>query len=470
MAKRLASFATALGKHQESIASLRAAEPAASQGRTDEDLLSFLLACNMDGAKAAAKLRGAASALAGFGEVTIADVAPWYRTPSPDRKVPDGCIVLLEDMKGGVARDQLGRPVMASIGMQHGTAEEMRKQYLYVSKRVEQYALPGLPPGAGCVVIDVAPQEKGAPVSFRFPDKDVRIVFDTQERCFPGALFSSSHFCGLPMFVTWAFRLVRPFMRAETYEAMVLKPSFAHLPKHVDPSSMLPRWGGTLQWDLDEYVEWRAREEGVDLATLCPRGAGKAFDAQAAANAQAAALAAASGSSEDAAGAAGGGAGVSAPDFLAEGGAIKHGAVSKRGSGRGLFSTVRWKPKLLVLTPEALAYFDKVDPEDKGNALARLVPLRGPAGTAGDASVARVGGTSAGNAHQFCVSAGGRDYLFSADSADVADGWVRAIDEVIRNEVAVLEVSAEAVQVKQCAPTEEMEAMKLTPSQVEVIQ
>ena len=89
-----------------------------------------------------------------------------------------------------------------------------------------------------------------------------------------GALFSSSHFCGLPMFVTWAFRLVRPFMRAETYEAMVLKPSFAHLPKHMDAEMMLPRWGGTRAFDLDEYVEWRAREEGVDLATLCPRGAG----------------------------------------------------------------------------------------------------------------------------------------------------------------------------------------------------
>ena len=35
---------------------------------------------------------------------------------------------------------------------------------------------------------------------------------------------------------------------------------------------------------------------------------------------------------------------------------MKHGPVSS-GSGRGLFSTIRWKSKLLVLTPEALSLF-----------------------------------------------------------------------------------------------------------------
>lgn len=239
---------------------------------------------------------------------------------------------------------------------------------------------------------------------------------------------------------------------------------------------MLPRWGGTLAFDLDEYIEWRAREEGVDVATLCLRGAGKAFDAKAAAAAQEAAMAAASGASEG-----GGGGGVSAPELLAEGGALKHGAVSKRGSGKGLFSTVRWKPKLLVLTPEALAYFDSPDASDPANKLARLIPLRGPGGTVGDASVARVGlGESVGGPQQFSVSAGGRDYLFSADGADEADGWVKAIDEVIRGAATkaaaapedgvegvegVVEVSS--VQVK--PPTEEVAAMKLTPSQVEII-
>ena len=188
MAKRLASFAKAMGTNGSEIAALRAAEATASQGRSDAELLAFLFACNMDVTKASAKLCGAKTKMESLGPVTIADVAPFHRTPSKDRKLPDGCLVLLEDMKGGVARDVLGRPIMLAVGMQHGTVEEMCKQYLYVTQRAMQYALPNVPPGAACIVIDIAPQEKGAPVSFRFPDKDVRQIFDLQERCFPGAL------------------------------------------------------------------------------------------------------------------------------------------------------------------------------------------------------------------------------------------------------------------------------------------
>lgn len=481
MATRLKAFASHLNTKRADIAALRAAEPSAS-GRSDTELLSFLLACDCDREKAAAKLRAADSMIASFGKVTIADIAPWLRAPSPDRRIPDGCVVLLEDMNGGVARDTLGRPIMACIGMQHGTAEEMCRQYLYVAKRLleHSYARPDLPPGAACTVIDVVPQEAGAPVSFRFPDKDVRVIFGMQELCFPGALFSSSHFCGLPMFVTWAFRLVRPFMRRETFEAMVLKPSFSHLVgNHIQREQMLPRWGGSLQFDLDEYIDWRAREEGVDLSTLCPRGAGKSFDARAAAASQAAALEAASRGSEETttSGAAGR---VTAPDFDA--GAVKHGIVSKRGSGQGLFSTVRWKRKLLVLTPHALGYFDALDATDSSNTLARSVPLR-----CGDASVERVQG-SPGHDHQFRVRTGGRDYLFAADGSSDADGWVHAIEEVIRGtrQAEATLASAKPVQLEESSAVEvacrlhvsgaeqaeasEARAMKLTPSQVEVME
>lgn len=485
MAKRLASFAKAMGTNGSEIAALRAAEATASQGRSDAELLAFLFACNMDVTKASAKLRGAKSKMDSLGPVTIADVAPFHRAPSKDRKLPDGCLVLLEDMKGGVARDVLGRPIMLSVGMQHGTVEETLKQYLYVTQRAMQYALPNVPPGAACIVIDIVPQEKGAPVSFRFPDKDVRQIFDLQERCFPGALFSSSHFCGLPRFVTWTFRLVKPFMRAETYEAMVLKSSFSHLPTHyIEREQMLPRWGGTRQFDIDEYVEWRAAEEGVDLSALCPRGAGRAFDPKSAANSLAAARAAAAGEEVGGEGAAGVGGAVTAPDFISEAGAVKHGPVSKRGSGRGLFSTIRWKSKLLVLTPEALAYFDGLNASDQANKLARLIPLRGMGGDEETASVARVSGDTTGHSHQFCVSAGGRDYLFAAESAEAADSWVSAIDDVLRAKASppfgeapaaeakgVLEVSK--VQVRTAAEVKDaadVDSMKLSPIQVEVVE
>jgi hypothetical protein len=58
-----------------------------------------------------------------------------------------------------------------------------------------------------------------------------------------------------------------------------------------------------------------------------------------------------------------------------------------------------------------------------------LIPLHGVDGDA--VSVARVPGTDKAHAFQFRVGAGGRDYLFCAESAESADGWVRAIEAVI---------------------------------------
>ena len=169
--------------------------------------------------------------------------------------------------------------------------------------------------------------------------------------------------------VTWAFKLVKPFMRREVYESMVLKPSFAHLPSAIPKASMLRRWGGDLDFDIDAWVEWRAAEEGVDASQLCGRGEGRRFDPKVAAAAAEAAMADSLSASD-----------ITAQKLLAgEVGSSRraprlHGKVDKRGSGRGLFGTVRWKPKYLVVSEVGLVYFDSPDPNDKGKA-ARVVPL-----------------------------------------------------------------------------------------------
>ena len=428
MALRLAKFKKALEAEGDAIRQIREAEPTAVNC-SDEELTAFLMACDMEVPRAVEKFRVANQTLVGHGAVSIAEIAPFMRSPSAGRVVPDGCSVLLEDGKGGVARDKLGRPILMVVGMQHGTKEEMQRQLVYMAARAKEHALPGMPPNAACVVIDVQPAEKGAPPTFRFPDRDVRTLFELQERCYPGALFTTSHFCGLPRFVTLGFRLVKPFFRKETYEAMVLKPSFAHLALEVSPENMLPRWGGTFAFDLDEYVEWRAREEGVDPATLCARGAGKAYDAAKGAAAAAVAIAEASSGGGD-----GGGVGMSITELLAESDGVLHkGAVSKRGSGRGLFSSVRWKTKLLVLTPGSLCYFDKLDDADPTNKVARMVLIDG------STSVTRLGGASAdgrGPAGQFTVRAQARDYLFGVDESAEADAWVAEIEKAIQAVVA----------------------------------
>jgi hypothetical protein len=394
---------------------------------SDAEIAAFVFSCDGDADSAAAKWTAAQATKATLGPVSIREVAQFLRSPSSARTYPDGCMFVLEDMNGDVARDNLGRPVCACIGMQHGSAAEMQQQMVYVMSRLAAYAKEDQPPCAACVVIDVVPQEKGAPPSFRFPDKDVRTLFDLQTRAFPGAQFSTTHFCGLPRFVTFAFRLVRPFMSKESYEAMVLKPSFAHLSSALPRESMLPRWGGDLHFDLDAYVEWRATEEGIDVSELPARGAGRSFDAKAAA---AAAETAFRESMESGAG------GTISSHSLICGepnrgadkeapAAVKHGEVEKRGSGRGLFSTKRWKRKLLALAPTlGLVYFDGVEISESNHA-DTVIPLDG------GVTVEACEADGSGPAHQFEVRTASRSYLFGVPSRDKAEEWVRAVQSQI---------------------------------------
>ena len=114
-------------------------------------------------------------------EPLLVRAPPFLRAPAPDRAHPDGCVVLLEDGAGGCARDARGRPILLSLGMTHGSAAEMQKQMVYALERASLHRLPGHARGECCTVIEVRPREPGAAVTFRFPDKDVRTLFDLQE-------------------------------------------------------------------------------------------------------------------------------------------------------------------------------------------------------------------------------------------------------------------------------------------------
>jgi len=46
-------------------------------------------------------------------------------------------------MKGDCARDLRGRPIVASIGMLHGSAKEMQSQMVYATNRALLYAQKG---------------------------------------------------------------------------------------------------------------------------------------------------------------------------------------------------------------------------------------------------------------------------------------------------------------------------------------
>ena len=98
-----------------------------TEGWSDHWLAPFVKAADGNIANAAATFRKAKTARAGYHKVTIKDIAEFYRAPLADRAHPDGCMVLLEDMKGGVARDNLGQGTGAG-----GSGKLGREQGSYI--------------------------------------------------------------------------------------------------------------------------------------------------------------------------------------------------------------------------------------------------------------------------------------------------------------------------------------------------
>lgn len=231
----------------------------------------------------------------------------------------------------------------------------------------------------------------------------------------------TTHFCGLPRAVTWSFRLVKPFMSARSYAAMKLKPDFSHLrEKHAPASSLLPRWDkqGTLDFDLDAYIEWRAREEGVEV---CGRGAGRAFGA----------------GDDDAAMNAAGAGRLSLEELMSddEAGVLKHGAIDKRGSGRGVFGNRKWKRKHLVVRGGLAAYFTTAD-VTAANVATRMIPL-GPGCSC--ARAPREGLGLRGPAAPLVLTTPLRDYTFGSETDADADSWVEALRKGIAEAEAIAE-------------------------------
>ncbi|CAB9515766.1 expressed unknown protein [Seminavis robusta] len=353
--------------------------------------------------------------------VSIADVASFYRAPS-GTKIPPACLVCLEDGKGGVARDSEGRPIIWMMGVIYGNKEELKQQVTYALQRAAKYRLPHHRPDEVCFVTEVMsrtanPLRLGLCSTFRFPDSAVRSLFDVMKTYFPGSQFSVLHFCGLPGFVTSAFKMIKPFVSAEVFSRLKLKPNFVHLKRdgYVDPESILPEWdkAGTFQFDLDEYVEWRAKQEGIPLSQIPPRGQGRSYSSFSDNNP------ADFGLTTEAL--------LGSPEKRQE--VIKMGWMEKRGSGMGMFSSFRWKTKYMLLTPGCLFYFEtgKISNTNTAQRMITIEP---------GSSVERLPCTEEGNDMKamICLQSEGRDYIFGFTNEDEAEEWLCALQSECQNQ------------------------------------
>ena len=392
-----------------------------------QELLAYLKARDFDLEQAATQFRSTLTWRAEFGEVSIDQIAPFLRA-APGSAGPDGCMVCLEDGRGGCARDLQGRPVIASIGMLHGSRLEMQQQYVYAMQRAKLYVLPGQLIPDVCVVVEVAPRA-GAAATFRFPDKDNRALMDMQKQHFPGTLGSTTHFCGIPRAATWGFRLVKPFMRRETFEAIQLHTSYAGLQRYLPDGARLPQWGGGgFDFDSERYIAWRAAEEGVaEGAAAEAEGAGAAGAVR---RYEKNAGAAAEDAMND------GGSELSLLELLED---EEHPPLLvskdtwKCGSGSGWFSNTKWKQKTLVLGGGGgmLAYFNSGS-ETAANKASRVIIL-GPEASVrkGGADDRGKGKGGAGPDHLWVLSTAARSYTFGCDTEEGAGKWVSSLTSAI---------------------------------------
>ena len=199
-------------------------------------------------------------------------------------------------------------------------------------------------------------------------------------------------------------------MDPEAYNNMVLKPDFSHLKKIISDSEMLKEWGGEIDFDLNEYIAWRAEEEGISPEVISNMAPKRYVPTSADNNPYGEESDFGSLSSFD----------ISqndpAPSRLAK--------LWKRGSGVGFFSSFKWKEKLVSVGPGGvIIYFDSTDISE-ANKASRVIPL---AGSYVEATAEGKDSKSFG----FQVVAPSRSYFFSCDSRADLDLWLEVISEEI---------------------------------------
>lgn len=243
-------------------------------------------------------------------------VAPFLRTSH-------GYVVCVEDAEGEPIQTASGDALFLMAGMLHGDLDEMVAQADYAFARA----------GSRRVTAVIETQHP----SFRFPDLLTRQLFKSMQR-HDGNL-GAVYIVNLSRVMRIGFRLATPFMSAETRSKVKLL-TISELAAELGPSATLTRWGGAVEFDGDAYLSRRAALEGVRLdASVRPFHSSSVASSNRALKAHLRQL--------------------SSTVFDAD--AVIFGQWCEKRGGGGLFGSLRWKRKYLMVTQDHLAYAETDD-------------------------------------------------------------------------------------------------------------
>ena len=235
----------------------------ADSSLAENDILTILIQANFSMASAMklAECLGKAHAHHPL-DSSVLDLAPFCSLDGGGG--PDACEYLLENEKGQCARDIYGRPIAICRGMFFGSTRENIAMVNYMRLRASQHIAKDTAKSL-LIVFDLNIYQ-GATQTFRYPDSAYQELLRYQQQYMLELMGSISNVAvvGLPK----TFATILDMMRRAvgygcswsfhtTYQALLESGI-------VTRQNLPPEHGGTFDFNLTDYVKWRAREEGVE--------------------------------------------------------------------------------------------------------------------------------------------------------------------------------------------------------------
>jgi len=159
---------------------------------------------------------------------------------------PKPCGVLLENLKGGCARDKKGNPIVVIYGAFECDGDNAIKQMNFLMHRVRRYIASTELPFV-TYVFDSAPRAG-------LHSMDVPVIsFIRHMSNFPQSF--RMIVCGAPAAMVSAWNIGKAVLPRQTVERTEFCQSYDILKEYIDTDNMLQSWGGTFSFSISDYMQ-----------------------------------------------------------------------------------------------------------------------------------------------------------------------------------------------------------------------